>query len=647
MPPEDRAGHLTWAVRVLSAALLWSCVVLACAASAQEGAAGAAQAGGPVLRTEGPDETVASFLSLRDALEEAVADYLAAPSRDGVARIDDLLAVLRGAIDLEAVPAAGRQRTGNATVLALLDVFGRIDPPAASDLPPGDSFDEGEIAAVRLPGTPLRLVRVETGPRAGEWLFDGMTVIAAPRFLSGIETAPLRSDPPIESWTRALPQLTGPLFPPRLAARLPEGLQALWGGLPIWKAAVLAVAAAVAAGIVLLVHRLAASVAGRAMPGAALVQVATPLLALFLLQVALPRLNRALMPFSQMPDAVAFATTVLSIAALAWLFWSAVQAIVELRIRSRRQAPGLPDLELMRVVGVILGALGVLVIVTAGAQRIGIPIVSLAAGLGIGGLAVALAVRPTLENLVGGLMLYIDKPVRIGDFCTFGPHSGTVERIGIRAVKVRALDRTLISIPNARFADMELVNWAACDMMLIHTTLRLRLETSADQLRYVLAEIRRMLHAHPRIDDDTIRVRYLGPSAAGRDIDLRFYARTREWNEFFAIREDTFLRIDGILEEAGARTAVPAQVLHVGRDAPADAALRDAAEAQVAAWRAAGTLPFPKFSTDELAGLDDTLDYPPAGSPDAGSAEPYRIATPETLSQEPQTEGPQTPQRDR
>ena len=647
MPPEDRAGHLTWAVRVLSAALLWSCVVLACAASAQEGAAGAAQAGGPVLRTEGPDETVASFLSLRDALEEAVADYLAAPSRDGVARIDDLLAVLRGAIDLEAVPAAGRQRTGNATVLALLDVFGRIDPPAASDLPPGDSFDEGEIAAVRLPGTPLRLVRVETGPRAGEWLFDGMTVIAAPRFLSGIETAPLRSDPPIESWTRALPQLTGPLFPPRLAARLPEGLQALWGGLPIWKAAVLAVAAAVAAGIVLLVHRLAASVAGRAMPGAALVQVATPLLALFLLQVVLPRLNRALMPFSQMPDTVAFATTVLSIAALAWLFWSAVQAIVELRIRSRRQAPGLPDLELMRVVGVILGALGVLVIVTAGAQRIGIPIVSLAAGLGIGGLAVALAVRPTLENLVGGLMLYIDKPVRIGDFCTFGPHSGTVERIGIRAVKVRALDRTLISIPNARFADMELVNWAACDMMLIHTTLRLRLETSADQLRYVLAEIRRMLHAHPRIDDDTIRVRYLGPGAAARDIDLRFYARTREWNEFFAIREDTFLRIDGILEEAGARTAVPAQVLHVGRDAPADAALRDAAEAQVAAWRAAGTLPFPKFSTDELAGLDDTLDYPPAGSPDAGSAEPYRIATPETLSQEPQTEGPQTPQRDR
>jgi MscS family membrane protein len=244
-------------------------------------------------------------------------------------------------------------------------------------------------------------------------------------------------------------------------------------------------------------------------------------------------------------------------------------------------------------------------------------------------------------------MLYIDKPVRIGDFCTFGPHSGTVERIGIRAVKARALDRTLISIPNARFADMELVNWAACDMMLIHSTLRLRLETSTDQLRYVLAEIRRMLHAHPRIDDDTIRVRYLGPSAEGRDIDLRFYARTREWNEFFAIREDTFLRIDSILEQAGARTAVPAQVLHVGRDAPADAALRDAAEARVAAWREAGILPFPKFSAEELARVDDTLDYPPTGSPDAGSAEPYRIATPETLSQEQENEGPDTPRRER
>jgi MscS family membrane protein len=383
-------------------------------------------------------------------------------------------------------------------------------------------------------------------------------------------------------------------------------------------------------------------VAGREAQGAALMRVATPLLALLFLHTVLPRLNRALVPFSQMPDAVALTATLLSIVALAWLFWSATQAVVELRIRSRRHAPGLPDLELMRVVGVIFGALGVLVIVTAGAQRIGIPIVSLAAGLGIGGLAVALAVRPTLENLVGGLLLFIDKPVRIGDFCTFGPHSGTVERIGIRAVKVRALDRTLISIPNARFADMELVNWAACDMMLIHTTLRLRLETSADQLRYVLAEIRRMLHSHPRIDDDTIRVRYLGPSTAGRDIDLRFYARTREWNEFFAIREDTFLRIDSILQQAGARTAVPAQVLHVGRDAPADTTLREAAEAHVAAWRQAGRLPFPKFSAEELTGLDGTLDYPPTGSPDAGSAEPYRIATPEKLSQEPESKEPDT-----
>jgi len=652
MPTQHRDERFHRLAHALLGVVLFCSALLAGALSAQEvdrGADGAALARSeiPVLRTEGPDETVASFLSLRDALETAVADYLAAPSRRGVARIDDVLASLRGAIDLEVVPAAGRQRTGDATVLALLDIFGRIDPPASSDLPSGDSFDQAEIAALRLPGTPLRLVRVETGPRAGEWLFDGTTVTAAPRFLSGIEAAPLHSDLLIDSWTRALPQLTGPVFPPRLSNMLPEGLQTLLGGLPIWKAAVLTVAAGLAGAVVLLVHRLTASLAGREARSAALLRVTTPFLLLLFLQTLLPRLARALMPFSQMPDVVAFAVTVLSIAALAWLFWSVVQAVVELRIRSRRHTTGPPDQELLRVVGVILGALGVLIIVTAGAQRVGIPIVSLAAGLGIGGLAVALAVRPTLENLVGGLMLFIDKPVRIGDFCTFGTHSGTVERIGIRAVKVRALDRTLISIPNARFADMELVNWAACDMMLIHSTMRLRLETSADQVRYVLAEIRKMLHAHPRIDDDTIRVRYLGPSTAGRDIDLRFYARTREWNEFFAIREDTFLRMDAILEKAGARYAVPAQVLHVGRDAPADGALRDAAEAQVAAWREAGTLPFPKFAAQELAGLDDTLDYPPTGSPDAGSAEPYRIATPETLSQEPRDNEPDTSPRER
>ena len=584
----------------------------------------------PLVRTDDPGETVASFLEHRDALESAVAAYVAAPSRAGVAQVNLLLASLRSLIDLDGVPTAARQRVGNATVLALLDVFGRVGAPDPGTLPPAASFDGEDVARIRLPGTPLRIGHDEDGARAGEWLFDPGTVSAAPRFLAGIASAPLHSTLGWESWTTTLPQLTGPAVPTRVAAAVPESWRTLWRGLPVWKWVSMAVGAGLVWGLLARIHRLTKRAKG---PRAAQLHAVTPLLTLLAVQVVLPQVAAQLMPFSQMPEIVANAVTLLTFAALAWLFWAAVQTVVALRSAPGPDAPAGHERDLVRVLGAGIGGLGVLIILTTGAQRLGIPVLSLAAGLGIGGLAVALAVRPTLENLVGGLLLYLDRPVRIGDFCTFGAHSGAVERIGVRAVGVRALDRTLISIPNARFADMELINWAACDTMLIHRTMRLRLETSTDQLRYVLAEIRKMLHAHPRIDDATIRIRYLGPGDAGRELDLRYYVKTREWNEFFAIREDTLLRIDDIVEGAGAKYAVPARVLHVARDGGGvDPDLQAASEATVAAWRAEGTLPFPKFSPDALKGLDDTLDYPPLGSPDAGTAEHYRAATPETLS---------------
>jgi MscS family membrane protein len=132
------------------------------------------------------------------------------------------------------------------------------------------------------------------------------------------------------------------------------------------------------------------------------------------------------------------------------------------------------------------------------------------AGLGIGGLAVALAVRPTLENLIGGIILYLDKPVRVGDFCSFGDKTGTIESIGLRSTKLRALDRTLVTIPNAALADMQVINWAKCDRMLISTTIGLRYETDSDQLRYIMVEFREMLHTHPNVDSETVRVRFAG-----------------------------------------------------------------------------------------------------------------------------------------
>jgi len=290
---------------------------------------------------------------------------------------------------------------------------------------------------------------------------------------------------------------------------------------------------------------------------------------------------------------------------------------------------------------------GGIVILAYGAQQMGVPVLSMLAGLGIGGIAIALAIRPTLENLIGGFVLYIDKPIQVGDYCEFGDQSGTVETIGIRSTQIRSLDRTLISVPNAQFADMKIVNWAQCDQMMITHTIGLRYETEPDQLRYVLAKIREVFHAHPRIDTETIRVRFDGYGASSLDIVIRVYAKTREWNDFFAIKEDVLLRINDTVKQSGTGFAFPSQTLYMGKDGGVDAELGEKAKQEVAAWRRARQLPFPNFAASKMEQLAGKLNYPPRGSPDFNATEEELAEGSERLSAEPLHEQSDEPEEEK
>ena len=140
------------------------------------------------------------------------------------------------------------------------------------------------------------------------------------------------------------------------------------------------------------------------------------------------------------------------------------------------------DASLIRVAARVAGIAAAIAIIFIGATEIGLPIYGVIAGLGVGGLALGLAARPTLENLIGGFILYADRPVRVGDFCKFGDEFGTVEEIGLRSTRIRAIDRTLITIPNAEFSNMELINFTRRDQTLLDTTIGLRYETTAAQM---------------------------------------------------------------------------------------------------------------------------------------------------------------------
>jgi MscS family membrane protein len=217
------------------------------------------------------------------------------------------------------------------------------------------------------------------------------------------------------------------------------------------------------------------------------------------------------------------------------------------------------------------------------------------AGLGIGGIAIAFAAQKTLENLFGGILIISDQPVRMGDFCKIGDVMGTVEDIGLRSTRIRTLDRTVVSIPNGQMAAVNVENFGVRDRIWFHQTIGLRHETTPDQLRYALAEIRQMLYGHPMVDTQSARIRLIRLGSSSLDLEVFAYVLTSDYATFLEVQEDLLLRIMDIVKASGTGMAFPSQTAYLARDSGLDEAKTQAAIATVRRWREDGNLPFPNF----------------------------------------------------
>ena len=200
----------------------------------------------------------------------------------------------------------------------------------------------------------------------------------------------------------------------------------------------------------------------------------------------------------------------------------------------------------------------------------GINVRTTLAGLGIGGLAIALGAQKSLENLIGGISLLLDKAVHVGNFCKIGNQLGTVEDIGLRSVKVRTLDQSLLVVPNGALAQMQFENFGPRRKCLINQHILLRIETQVEQLRFVLDRVQSMLDHEPTIDTGS-RIRVANFAGAAFELELWAYIKTSDWAAFTAIRQDVILKIAEIVESAGTRFAAPTQLTYLSTDAGLDA----------------------------------------------------------------------------
>jgi MscS family membrane protein len=260
--------------------------------------------------------------------------------------------------------------------------------------------------------------------------------------------------------------------------------------------------------------------------------------------------------------ALALADAALLIAVI-WAAWGAVGVLA----RALREGEALRTnpslLSLLEIGERFAQVLVVAVGAVAALSTLGYPVASLLAGLGLGGLAFALAAQKTVENLFGSVSLAVDQPFRVGDFVKVEDFVGNVEAIGLRSTRIRTLDRTLVTIPNGRLADMRLESYTARDRMRLACTIGLEYGTSGAQMREVLAGLERVLREHPKIWPDAVVVRFKEFGASSLDIEVMAWFQVPDWGAFQVCRQEVLLGFMEVVEAAGTSFAFPTRTVHL------------------------------------------------------------------------------------
>ncbi len=531
-----RLGRWLWAGLLLLLGCVWAST--AGAQASPTPAPSAAPAGAAPLEQVAPDSPRASmtqfFMLARANQWAAAARYLdVPPGKSGALLAEQLKAVLdrRLWIELE-----------------------ELSPLATGDTRDGLAPNVEELGKVqvRSGSFPVRLVRRAAQPDA-IWVFTQTTLKHVPEAYASLDDRWLREHLP-DALMQAGPK---------------ELLWWQWVALvPLWIAAWYA--GHFLSWLSLRFVRHVNRRKGEPLEDALLVRSGPPGtlgFALLLVMFALPWLGLV-------PPAESFLLGLLKAGLLLAFFWLALRTIdvVVDRLLDHGSAKGSATVRSLvpltsRIVKLLFWAIGLIAVLSA----LGYPVASLLAGLGIGGIALALAAQKTVENLFGSISISADSPFRVGDYVRFDGVEGDVEALGLRSTRIRTPDRTLITIPNGKLADLRIENFAARDRFRLRTVVGLTYDTSPDALRKILKELDDVLVAQPQLAPGHRMVRLANLGASALEIEvIAWFIASSAW-DYYAIRERVLLAFMEVVEEAGASLAFPTQTLHLVHDEPAPA----------------------------------------------------------------------------
>lgn len=509
------------------------------------------------------------------ALSKASGRFLDTPEISALKRRS--LANMRRAsetLDLTGVPPASRQNAAITSALLLKEILDRVSIPDAALIPGLEDVKSGKIPdGWRLPGTEIYMEQSAAADGSPIFRFSPETISNLRRYYERVAELPTNDPRGLDFYLlfKTAPGLELPISVHRAVQALPQWTQSIYWQQATWKWIAICTLTLVLVGFFLWLSRHRAADAQTVGSQRRVLRwFFMPLLLIALLIGYRELLTSVINLSGEVLSSIELALKILITLLGAWATVLLFVLLAEFLLATPRINRESLDGSMIRLAFKVLGIAAAGYILTIGAAQVGIPIYGLVAGIGVGGLAIALAIRPTLENLIAGIILYSDRPVRIGDFCQFGEMLGTVETIGLRSAKIRALDRTLITIQNADFVQMQIVNFTRRDANLFNPTIGLVYETTTEQIEAIIERTREMLLSHPQVKADTVRVNFRRFGAYSLDIEMSALVELNNWAEFLAVQEELLMKFRTIVEEAGSSFAFPSQTTYFVANAPAE-----------------------------------------------------------------------------
>ena len=495
------------------------------------------------------------------------------PSAVRILDVSNILPVLRDSVSVE-------------RMLQFREILDRIEIPNFADIPDREEMARTGAKRWRIPDTELAFVLIEDGPRAGEFLLSAGSVDRLPEFYERVKALPYKPGPgkqlsdlynvisdghaaTIYDAYATSPAGLGFIVPPRWLLSMPGWLRIRVAEVAFWQLIGLGIGLLLSIAIVAVGYRLARRLTrgpeDNANRGWSALPV--PLAILLIAGVVLPAWLLLFRVSGTIRIVLEFAQTGMSILSLAWLSIVSCTILAEMLVSSDHLKHSSLDSQLIRLGMRLAGTAGAIALLISGADELGFPAYSVVAGLGVGGLAIALAARETLANLLGSMLIMFEKPFRIGHVIRIGTIEGTVEDVGFRSTRIRTPDNSLISIPSNAVVNSTVENLSLRPLRRQRFFVQVTYDTPRDKLQALIDGIQRILDEHPLTKSTNYQVRLNNLSDSSLDILVLFHLEALDYTTELREREAILFKLMELAEELAISFAFPTRTLHV---APAE-----------------------------------------------------------------------------